>query len=79
MVTSPTGKSIIVMGGLRDPRTIGRDGGEISKVMFELTDSMEWIPMEQTLQHDHYMPLAVPIPDELVFEKDTSNKRMRLM
>ena len=72
MVTSPTGKSIIVMGGLRD-------GGEMSKVMFELTDSMEWIPMEQTLQHDHYMPLAVPIPDELVFEKDTSNKRMRLM
>ena len=70
MVTSPTGKSIIVMGGLQAD-------GEISKAMFELTDSMEWIPMKQTFQHDHYMPLAVPIPDELVFEKDTSIKRKR--
>ena len=75
MVTSPTGKSIIVMGGLRDPRTIGRDGGEISKVMFELTDSMEWIPMEQTLQHDHVCPVVIPIPDDLVYEKDSNNEQ----
>ena len=52
MVTSPTGKGVILMGG-----------------MFELTESMEWNPMEQTLKHDHLGLLAIPIPDDLVKEK----------
>ena len=63
MVTSPTGKGVILMGGRTE------DYPYNSKAIFELTDSMEWNPMEQTLQHDNFRPLAVPIPDGLVFEK----------
>ena len=57
MVTSPTGKGIIVMGG------------RSSKAMFELNQSMEWTRLEQTLQIGHLAPLAIPIPDELVYDK----------
>ena len=60
MVTSPTGKGVIVMGG------------RSSKAMFELTQSMEWTRLEQTLKIDHFAPLAIPIPDELVYEKNES-------
>ena len=69
MVTSPTGKSVIVMGGLQP------NGVRASRAMFELTDSMEWIQMEQTLQYDHFFPVALPIPDDLVYEKDTNNEQ----
>ena len=54
MVTSPTGKGVIVMGGNTAP-------GEYSKVMFELTQSMQWTRLEQTLQIGHFAPLALPI------------------
>ena len=57
MVTSPTGKGVIVMGGY-------------SKAMFELSQSMEWTRLEQTLQIDHTCPLAIPITDELVSKQD---------
>ena len=63
MVTSPTGKGVIVMGGCTAPF-------EYSKAMFELTQSMEWTRLEQTLQIDHFAPLAIPIPDELVSKQD---------
>ena len=63
MVTSPTGKGVIVMGGSTAP-------GEYSKTMFELTQSMEWTRLEQTLQIEHLAPLAIPIPDELVSKQD---------
>ena len=63
MVTSPTGKGVIVMGGNTAP-------GEYSKAMFELSPSMQWTRLEQTLKIDHLAPLAIPIPDELVYEKD---------
>ena len=56
MVTSPTGNGVIAMGG--------STSGGISKAMFELTQSMEWTRLEQTLQIDHLAPLAIPIPDE---------------
>ena len=59
MLTSPTGKGVIVMGGNTAP-------GEYSKVMFEFTQSMEWTRLEQTFQIGHYSPLAIPIPDDLV-------------
>ena len=62
MVTSPTGKGVIVMGGFLKH-------GRISKAMFELTQSMEWTRLEQTLQIGHWTPLAIPIPDELVNDK----------
>ena len=73
MVTSPTGKGVIVMGGI--------SSGRASKAMFELTPSMEWTRLEQTLQIDHYNggALAIPIPDELVCEKiESKNKRRKL-
>ena len=57
-MTSPTGKGVIVMGGETDSGN--------SKAMFELSPSMQWTRMEQTLQIDHWLPLAIPIPDELV-------------
>ena len=63
MVTSPTGKGVIVMGG-------ETDSGEDSKAMFELSQSMEWTRLEQTLQNEHEASLAIPIPDELVYEKN---------
>ena len=59
MVTSPTGKGVIVMGGSTAPF-------EFSKAIFELSQSMEWTRLEQSLQIEHYAPLAIPIPNELV-------------
>ena len=59
MLTSPTGKGVIVMGGI--------SSGRAFKAMFELAQSMEWTRLEQTLQIEHFgRPLAIPIPDELV-------------
>ena len=60
MVTSSTGKGVIAMGGFTD------FAGTISKAMFELTQSMEWTILEQTLQIEHWASPAIPIPDELV-------------
>ena len=54
MVTSPTGKGVIAMGGNN------------SKAMFELSQSMEWTRLEQTLRIQHRGPIAIPIPDALV-------------
>ena len=62
MVTSSTGKGVIAIGG-------DSSGGR-SKAMFELAKSMKWTRLEQTLKIDHLAPLAIPIPDELVYEKD---------
>ena len=60
MVTYPTGKGVIAMGG--------RSFGKNSKAMFELTQSMEWIRLEQTLKIGHWTPFAIPVPDELIYE-----------
>ena len=71
MVTSPTGKGVIAIGGY--------SSGGRSKAMFELTQSMEWTRLEQSLKIGHWVPLAIPIPDELVCEKNESkNKRRKL-
>ena len=67
MVTSPTGKGVIAMGGCSSR---GR-----SKAMFELTQSMQWTRLEQTLEIDHLDLLAIPIPDELVCEKNESKNK----
>ena len=63
MVTSPTGKGVIVMGG-------ETEYGVNSEAMFELSQSMQWTKLEQTLQIEHDWPLAIPIPDELVSKQD---------
>ena len=49
MVTSPTGKGVIVMGGSPAFQ-------EYSKAMFELTQSMQWTRLEQTFQIGHFAP-----------------------
>ena len=73
MVTSPTGKGVIVIGGKTNRR-------KESKVLFELSESLEWITLEQTLQKCH--DFVTPIPDELVYEKvqvkRNKNKRIKL-
>ena len=72
MVTSPTGKGVIAMGGSTAP-------GQYSKAMFELSASMQWTRLEQTLQIHHEYPLTIPIPDELVREKiESKNKKRKL-
>ena len=73
MVTSPTGKGVIIMGGSEGP-------GKYSKAIFELAKSMQWTRLEQTLQIEHIgRSLAIPIPDELVCEKiESKNKRRKL-
>ena len=64
MVTSPTGKGVIAMGGITE-------SDENSKEMFELSQLMEWTRLEQTLQIDHYGgQLAIPIPDGVVSKQD---------
>ena len=71
MVTSPTGKGVIVMGGQTESE-------EDSKEMFELSQSMQWTRLEQTLQIEHNGgQLAIPIPDELVCEKNESKNKQR--
>ena len=70
MVTSPTGKGVIAMGGIKL-----MEGN--SKAMFELTQSMEWTRLEQTLQIGHFAPLAIPIPDELVHESSQPLRNSR--
>ena len=68
MVTSPTGKGVIAIGR--------RSSGGRSKAMFELTQSMEWTGLEQTLQIEHLAYLAIPIPDELVYDKIKEKKQL---
>ena len=45
--------------------------------MFELSQSLQWTKMEQTLQIDHRDHLAIPIPDELVCEKNEWKNKQR--
>ena len=40
-----------------------------SKAMFELSASMQWTRLEQTLQIGHLASLAIPITDEFVNDK----------
>ena len=63
MVTTSTGKGVIVMGGETESE-------EDSKEMFELTQSMQWIRLAQTLKIHHYHSLAIPIPDKMVSKQD---------
>ena len=70
---SPTGKGVIVMGGFSwDKSMCGSSHNPDavnSKAMFELSQSMELTRLEQTSKIGHLLPLAIPIPDELVYDK----------
>ena len=48
MVTSPTGKGVIAMGGCSTVRAF--------KAMFELSQSMQWTRLELTFQIGHFAP-----------------------
>ena len=63
MVTSPTGKGVIVIGGETEK-------SKESNAMFELSNLMKWTRLDQTLQMDYRTPLAIPIPDELVSKQE---------
>ena len=75
MVTSPTGKGVILMGG-------DTEESEVSREIFELSNSMQWTRLEQTLQKgNNETPVAIPIPDDLVYEKvqvKYGNKRRKV-
>ena len=58
------------MGGITAP-------GEYSMALFELTQSMQWTRLEQTLQIEHSGPLVIPIPDELVHESSQPLRNSR--
>ena len=76
MVTSPTGKGVIVIPGAGY-----KDKSMPTNAMFELSDSMVWTKLKKTLQHKHWGILAIPIPKELVYEeiqKRNKNKRRNL-
>ena len=72
MVTSPTGKGVIAMGG-------ETASGEYSKAMFELSQSMEWIRLEQTLQIEHWAPLAIPIPFHEKIESKNKRRKLKII
>ena len=59
MVTSPTGRGVIIMGGTTGHKVVPPYIG-FSKAMFELSISMEWTRLEQTLKYDHNSLLARP-------------------
>ena len=67
MITSPTGKGVIIMGGEKIFRDVAQR--KKSKFLLELSNSMEWNILGQTLKYNHIHPLAIPIPDDQVREK----------
>ena len=60
MVTSPSGKGVVVIGGYNMSEI------KESHAMLELKDisSKEWIPLKQTLQHARDDHVAITIPDD---------------
>ena len=62
MMTSPTGTGVIVMAG----KTAS---GANCKAIYELSASMQWIRLDQTLLLDDHWLQIIPIPDELVSKK----------
>ena len=59
MVTSPSGKGVVVIGGYN------YNEGKPSNALLELKgiSSKEWVPLKQTLQHARNGHIAFPIPD----------------
>ena len=59
MVPSPSGRGLVVIGGVND------NEGKHSNVLLELKgSSMEWVPLKQTLEYARKDHVAIPIPDE---------------
>ena len=73
MVTSPTGKGVVVMGGNKSFQE--KSESMFEKSLFELSNSMQWTTLEQTLELNHYFPFVVQLPDELVNEKKKTSEK----
>ena len=59
MVTSPSGKGVIIIGGYRDNKR------KYSNALLELKDiSKEWVPIKQTLLHARAYHVAIQMPDD---------------
>ena len=93
MVTSPTGNGIIVMGGMTESEEDSNAIFELSDSMVltwqkrkgreslrSFKRQTQWTKLKQFLrQNASYGPLAIPIPDALVYQKiQTKNKRRKL-
>ena len=58
MVTSPSGKGVVVIGGLNLRE------GKISNALHELkgiSNESKWVTLEQKLEHAKYFHVAIPI------------------
>ena len=93
MVTSPTGNGIIAMGGMTESEEDSNAIFELSDSMVltwqkrkgreslrSFKRQTQWTKLKQFLrQNASYGPLAIPIPDALVYQKiQTKNKRRKL-
>ena len=60
MVTSPSGKGVVVIGGYNWSEQ------KFSNAFLELkgVSSKEWVVLKQTLQHPREGHVAIPIPDD---------------
>ena len=60
MVTSPSGKGVVVIGGWN------YNEGKTSNALLELKgiSSKEWVPLKQTLKHAREQHVAISIPDD---------------
>ena len=65
MVTSPSGKGVVVIGGYN------YNESKRSNALLELKgiSSKEWVPLRQTLQHARKDHVAIAIPDDWTIPK----------
>ena len=70
MVTSPTGRGVVVIGGWNDKSS------KYSTSLFELDgNSMEWIKLKQTLEYGRVGHVSFPIPDDLTYIKKCEHSK----
>ena len=58
MVTSPSGKGVVVIGGFN----VNEDTNALHEL--KSISSKEWVPLKQTLQHARDAHIAISIPDD---------------
>ena len=66
MVTSPSGKGVIIIGGYN------WNERKNSNALLELKGPC-WIPLKQTLQHARTSHVAIPIPEDWTINTDAIN------
>ena len=75
MMTSITGKSVIIIGG---SKTNGFDDNSVNNTLLELSgnskDSLKWTVLEQKLQFSRKDPVCFTIPNEIARDLAGPNK-----